>query len=297
MTDNQALIQSQHSAEVERGERFPFGKNWTLFLANLNESRIETAIESLRAMLGREDLKGLDFIDIGSGSGLFSLAAYRLGATVTSFDYDTDSYRCTAELQRRYAAGDESRWLVIQGSVLDEPFMQSLGTYDIVYSWGVLHHTGSMWRAIEAASNAVRRDGRLFIAIYNDQGPWSRYWTAVKRFYNRGKLHQWAVQAVFMTYWAVRGLIVDLVRRKNPRQRYQEYKADRGMSVRHDWKDWLGGYPFEVASPEAVFDFCQARGFSLSKLKTRGGTVGCNEFVFVHTEPLASRPSPERAHT
>lgn len=278
-------------------ERFQFGRNWASFLSVLDERRILEAERSLDEMVGREQIANRTFIDVGSGSGLFSLAAMRLGARrVHSFDYDTDSVACTSELRRQFFP-QAAHWTVEQGSVLDADYLRRLGQWDIAYSWGVLHHTGEMWSAIDHVAGLVAPGGRLFIAIYNDQGPWSRYWTAVKRFYNRGKLHQWAVQAVFMTYWAVRGLIVDLVRRKNPRQRYQEYKADRGMSVRHDWKDWLGGYPFEVASPEAVFDFCQARGFSLSKLKTRGGTVGCNEFVFVHTEPLASRPSPERAHT
>lgn len=278
-------------------ERFQFGRNWASFLSVLDERRILEAERSLDEMVGRTQIHGRTFIDVGSGSGLFSLAAMRMGARrVHSFDYDPDSVACTSELRRRFFP-QAAHWTVEQGSVLDADYLRRLGQWDIAYSWGVLHHTGEMWSAIDHVTGLVVPGGRLFIAIYNDQGPWSRYWTAVKRFYNRGTLHQWAVQAVFMTYWAGRGLIVDLVRRKNPRRRYQEYKAERGMSVRHDWKDWLGGYPFEVASPEAVFDFCQARGFSLSKLKTRGGTVGCNEFVFVHTEPLASRPSQERAHT
>ena len=54
----------------------------------------------------------------------------------------------------------------------------------------------------------------------------------------------------------------------------------RGMSRWHDVVDWIGGYPFEVASPEAVVDFCRARGFSLLRLKTCGRKMGCNEFVF-----------------
>ncbi len=272
-------------------DRFQFGRNWASFLSVLDERRILEAERSLDEMVGRDQIEGCRFVDVGSGSGLFSLAAVRMGARrVHSFDYDPDSVGCTSELRRRFFP-EAAQWTVEQGSALDADYLRRLGQWDVVYSWGVLHHTGEMWRAIDRVTGLVAPGGRLFIAIYNDQGPWSRYWTAVKRFYNRGKLHQWAVQAVFMTYWAVRGLLVDVVRRKNPRQRYQEYKAERGMSVRHDWKDWLGGYPFEVASPEAIFDFCQARGFSLAKLKTRGGTVGCNEFVFVRTAPLASHPS------
>lgn len=58
-------------------------------------------------------------------------------------------------------------------------------------------------------------------------------------------------------------------------------KNNRGMSAWRDIVDWAGGYPFEVAKPEEVFDFFQAKGFSLKKLKTCAGGLGCNEFVFV----------------
>ena len=261
-------------------ERFAFGKNWASFLGTLDESRIVEAERSLDEMVGRDRVRGATFVDVGSGSGLFSLAAMRLGARrVHSFDYDRDSVACTAELRRRYFP-DAAHWTVEQGSALDAEYVRRLGAWDVVYSWGVLHHTGEMWRAIDLVTTLVGPAGHFFVAIYNDQGPWSRYWTAVKRFYNRGPLPRWIVQALFMSYWAMRGVAVDVLRGRWPGRRYEEYKAARGMSVWHDWNDWLGGYPFEVASPEAIFDFFRARHFTLTKLKTRGGTLGCNEFVF-----------------
>ena len=154
-------IAKQHEKEVEQGERFEFGKNWSNFLALLDDERIRKAEESLKEMLEVEDLKGKTFLDIGSGSGLFSLAARRLGAKVHSFDFDSSSYGCTRELRRRYFSGDAD-WCVEQGSALDREYIVSLGKFDIVYSWGVLHHTGKMWEALENAELPVADNGKTF---------------------------------------------------------------------------------------------------------------------------------------
>lgn len=142
------MLMPLHEQEILRGERFEFGKNWKRFLKLLNTERIAEAEKSLKSMLCVDTLQGRRFLDIGSGSGLFSLAARRLGATVYSFDYDPQAVACTDELRKRYFPQD-SLWTVDQGSVLDQAYLQSLGQYDIVYSWGVLHHTGAMWTALE----------------------------------------------------------------------------------------------------------------------------------------------------
>src|SRR3954453_10925637 len=144
----------EHADEVARGGRFEFGENWARFLAVVDESRIVEAERSLREMLGVERLDGRSFLDIGSGSGLFSLAAVRLGAErVHSFDFDPSSVGCTLELRRRYGA--DADWAVEQGSALDTAYLARLGTFDVVYSWGVLHHTGDMWRALGNVARLV----------------------------------------------------------------------------------------------------------------------------------------------
>jgi 2-polyprenyl-6-hydroxyphenyl methylase/3-demethylubiquinone-9 3-methyltransferase len=278
VNQGEAMV-STFEQEVKEGERFQFGKNWQRFLSVLNEERIAEAEKSLKQMLGVEDLQGKSFLDVGSGSGLFSLAARRLGAKVHSFDYDPNSVACTQELRRRYFP-DDSNWTIEQGSVLDIDYLKSLGQFDIVYSWGVLHHTGAMWQALEGASLLVGKPGRLFIAIYNDQGGQSKRWCKVKQLYCSGILGKALVSGFFIPYFILSGLAVDLLKARNPVTRYTEYKKTRGMSVIHDWFDWLGGYPFEVAKPEEIFLFYRDKGFILENLITCAGGLGNNQFVF-----------------
>jgi len=149
---------SQHQNELNAGERFAFGDNWARFLSILNDERIRMAEESLKRMLEVETLAGKSFLDIGSGSGLFSLAARRLGARVHSFDYDPQSVACTAELKRRYFP-DDAQWVVEEGSALDMDYLNRLGQFDVVYSWGVLHHTGAMWQALKNVAPLVAGGG------------------------------------------------------------------------------------------------------------------------------------------
>ncbi|MBL6751687.1 MAG: class I SAM-dependent methyltransferase [Nevskia sp.] len=264
--------------EIRRGERFAFGENWRGFLRLLDDERIAQAEADLLRMLDAERLDGRSFLDIGSGSGLSSLAARRRGAAVTSFDYDEQSVACTAWLRNEKCPGDAG-WKVLQGSVLDPGFIDGLGSFDIVYSWGVLHHTGQMWTALDHACGRVRPGGTLFIAIYNDQAWQSRVWRRVKRIYCSGTPGRLAMLALFIPLFLVIRAVSAALQGRNPLRIFPDYKKSRGMSLWRDWLDWLGGYPFEVATPEAIFDFCKARGFALERLRTVRGW-GCNEFVF-----------------
>lgn len=273
-----------HAEEIESGERFTFGANWKQFLSVLDESRIETAIESFAKMLETDTLQGKRFLDAGSGSGLFSLVAARMGATVVSFDFDPQSVACTQELKNRFHSGDTD-WSVQEGSVLDPEYMESLGEFDMVYSWGVLHHTGDMWNAIENTQKRVKGGGQFYLAIYNDQGGQSRRWLTLKKIYNK-------LPNILKTPYAVcvlaprelRSFLVYTIRLQPFaffRERIQKYgTTGRGMSYWYDAIDWIGGYPFEVAKPEVIFEFLKERNFILNKLKTEAGGLGCNEFVF-----------------
>lgn len=266
--------------EVESGNRFQFGENWREYLNNLQEKHIYEAEKSLKQMLDIDNLNGKKFIDVGSGSGLFSLAARRLGAHVLSFDYDITSVGCAKELKIRFF-NDDKQWKIEQGSVLDEKYLKSLGQYDIVYSWGVLHHTGDMWKALELIVPLVKNPGgKLFIALYNDQGRTSERWRAVKKIYCKSpKAIQWLIVLIFtLKFWGLK-MIKDLFVKGNPFYRWNQYYLNRGMSAWRDIIDWVGGYPFEVASVEKVFNFYRQKGFTLNKLKTNSG-LGNNEFVF-----------------
>ena len=161
------------ASAINSRRAFEFGANGRRFLRIVDSKRIEIATQSICAMLGMTDLRGKSFLDIGSGSGLLSFAALRLEARVHSFDYDPQSVACALDLRSRYGDGGEP-WTIEQESILDDEYLSRLGTFDIVYSWGVLHHTGHMMRALENAARRVATDGTLFVAIYNDQGWASR---------------------------------------------------------------------------------------------------------------------------
>ncbi len=271
---------SEHALEVNKGERFEFGKNWNRFLSLLDEERIHEAELSLRHMLEVDDLQGKSFLDIGSGSGLFSLAARRLGARVHSFDYDPNSTACTAELKRRYFEND-ANWTVEEGSALDADYVCSLGKFDVVYSWGVLHHTGKMWAALENAALPVAQGGKLFIAIYNDQGGASQRWTTFKKVYNQSPVPiRFLMTLGLGACWELRTAAIRMARLQNPFSRMERKTRGRGMSLWFDLVDWAGGYPFEVAKPEQLLDFFRQRGYELCKMTTCGGGHGCNQLVF-----------------
>ncbi|MFV0445209.1 MAG: class I SAM-dependent methyltransferase [Planctomycetaceae bacterium] len=284
---------STSSSVPDLRDRFAFGENWARFLTTVDEQRIAAAEQSLRTMFDCERLEGLRFLDVGSGSGLFSLAAHRLGATVHSFDYDPQSVACTREMQRRFGASTPA-WTIEQGSALDGDYLAKLPAADIVYSWGVLHHTGAMWNGIDLVAGRVAPSGRLWLALYNDQGQISAQWRSVKQLYQW--LPRWlrpllvllcGLALVIHRVWqTLISMLLQLLTLQNPfspasRTLQDVTRTDaRGMHRWYDLVDWVGGWPFETAKPEDVIRVLRARGYELLDLRTCGGKMGCNEFLF-----------------
>lgn len=274
------------SNESEKEElRFGFGANWADYIEkNFSDERVEISRRHLLGFLKLDNLKGKTFLDIGCGSGLHSLAAWRSGADqVVSFDYDKNSVATTQKLHE--LSGSPKNWKIMQGSVLDKQFMDSLPKSDIVYSWGVLHHTGSMWEAIENAARCLHETSVFYIALYSKDvyvSPPYEYWLDIKRQYNyAGPIKKLLMEWNYAWRDSIRG---HLISRKNPLAYMRSYKQSRGMSYWHDVKDWLGGYPMEFAGNKETEVFGREKlGLELIHIKAGEGNT---EFLF---RPIVSR--------
>lgn len=259
--------------------RYEFGKNWTRFVQkSANEERVAIARRHILNFIGRDDLSGLNFLDIGCGSGIHVVSAARLGASrIHAFDFDIDSVECTRTVVASHLSPEAQTSITVErGDALDARYMAAVGTYDVVYAWGVLHHTGDMWKALDLATLPLSDTGCLLIALYNDQGIWSRGWRGMKATYVRvPALRPFILAGVFGPRELAKLIL------KTPRRyvhEWRDYREKRGMSRWYDMLDWAGGYPFQVASRDAVRDFYALRRFSTTVTADCNGGNGCNEF-------------------
>jgi 2-polyprenyl-6-hydroxyphenyl methylase/3-demethylubiquinone-9 3-methyltransferase len=257
-------------------KRYEFGKNWTRFVKkSATDERVDIAKRHILTFVGRDSLDGLDFLDIGCGSGIHSLAAYQAGAgKVRGFDYDQNSVNATNIM--RWRAGEPHNWMVERGDVLDDKYVASLGKWNFVYSWGVLHHTGDVWRAIENASKTVARDGLFYIALYSEDIQTDpQFWLDVKRKYNEtSQIGRWRMELWYVWHFVMQR---DLHRWKELFTRILHHRFTRGMSFFADIRDWLGGWPMEFTRDADVINFLAARGFEKVNIKTG---EACTEFLF-----------------
>ena len=259
--------------------RFGFGRNWEDFIRrNFSEERVEISRKHLLGFLGLENLKGHSFLDIGCGSGIHSLAAHRSGAdSIFGFDYDQNSVNASRVCHQH--AGRPSNWTITQGSVLDEAFMETqIPKASLVYSWGVLHHTGVVWRAIRNAASRVAPGGLFYIALYSEDAdvqPSPEFWLDVKKRYNRAG---WFGRQKMLAWYIWRFMIGGDYKNIRPTlRRFKEHKHNRGMSLLVDIRDWLGGWPMEYVKDAEVARFCGELG--LTPIRTQTGEA-CHEYLF-----------------
>jgi SAM-dependent methyltransferase len=263
--------------------RFRFGDNWLDFARTLGPHQLTEAERSLRRMLEGGSLAGLSFRDIGSGSGLFSLAARKLGARVHSLDFDEGSVLCTTQLRERYFAGDHE-WTIEQGSILDDQYVRRLGTFDVVYAWGVLHHTGAMHDALAAAARLVAPGGLFGFALYH-RTLRCRLWRWEKRWYSRAS--QQAQRRARALYIALLRAAFFFIGR-DFRSHVANYHSIRGMDFVHDVHDWMGGYPYEsILAPEVE---ALMRSLHFARIRATGTPLttgifgsGCDEYLYRRT--------------
>jgi len=251
-------------AQERSGERvsFSFGRNWQKFLQGISSSQVASSRAALACSFNRERFDGT-FLDIGSGSGLFSLAARKLGATrVVSVDIDPNSIACARALGA--VEDDNGDWVVRQGSILDPGFVRALPESDYVYSWGVLHHTGAMWEAIENTISRIAPGGLCCLALYRAPRRVAAH-MALKRVYNVAP--RAAKTALVAAYVGALTLRLAVAQRKTPRAVVRGYAANsRGMSLWRDAEDWLGGLPCEFVSGDAVQHLVESRGLDMLRV-------------------------------
>jgi 2-polyprenyl-3-methyl-5-hydroxy-6-metoxy-1,4-benzoquinol methylase len=250
---------------------FNFGTNWNDYSEQfLDESKLNSAADSLKELAGAGNIEGRSIIDIGCGSGIFAIAASKLGAQkVLGIDISQESVTTSLENKQKFLPQGNVDFL--HKSIFDDD-ISKLGIFDIVYSWGVLHHTGDMWRAIDISSKLVAPNGLFIIAIYNSH--WSSpLWLKIKYLYNVSPAF---IRRIMIYLFA--GIIAVakfLVTGKNPFR-----KKRRGMSFYYDVVDWIGGYPYQYANKTEIINFVEARGFKLVKTVSPSVPTGCNEYVF-----------------
>jgi len=257
--------------------RFQFGENWRDYSVSVDEDDVTYAVDGLVALLPAEAWSGRTVADIGCGSGLHACAMHRLGvAELTATDFDGASVATTRQLLKDQTGESSDRIIV------DDILASRLGErkFDIVYSWGVLHHTGNMWGAIRNAASLVGESGHLAIAIYK-KTPLCGFWAAEKRLFCR-------LPAVIQDglSWIFAGLLF-LAYSAVGRRPARDYGRQRGMRLWYDAKDWLGGFPYESAEPDNLAAFVEALGFETIKVINDGppplwGLLGsgCAEYLF-----------------
>ena len=273
-------------SDLDLDNHFSFGDNWAQYSQHVTDEHLKHAVEDLQRLLGVSTLNGKTFCDIGCGSGIHAVAAARMGAMVTALDIDPMCTATAISLAKKFGVSDQL--IVSNYSIFDHKLPAH--HFDVVYSWGVLHHTGAMWSAIEQAIKLVSSapESTFAIALYRKTRLCS-LWKIEKKFYKDSPK---IVQAILRAFMTALMDIANLLRLRSPRKFRSEYQKKRGMSYKHDVHDWLGGYPYESVQDNELRTFFTERKFVLERSFLRSPErmqlgifgSGCDEYVFKKTK-------------
>jgi len=257
---------------------FDFGENWLAYSKTaLTSERILSSREAFKKLISGIPIEGKTFLDVGFGQGLSSLCAAQLGAQVYGIDINQKNVKAFEVTKRSFEILGSERMDMCVGSILltedIKPLQEKQARgFDIVHSWGVLHHTGDMAQAFENCRKLVKKNGAFIVAIYNRH--WSSpIWRLIKKFYcSSPKLLQRTLITIFIPIIFLAKFAVTL---KNP------LKSERGMDFFIDIVDWVGGYPYEYASINDIQALADRHGHEAPRIEKAKVPTGCNEFVFI----------------
>ncbi|MDD2902157.1 MAG: class I SAM-dependent methyltransferase [Syntrophales bacterium] len=268
-------------AERTAAAQFDFGKNWQLFSEHaLTPEKVRQARRDFARLLQGIDLKGKSFLDIGFGQGLSLLIATAMDARTVGCDINPTCGEVLEANKRLFFPEVAAAPVpVIIGSILADAVLADLrraspegtGLYDLVHSWGVLHHTGNMELALKNAASLVKPGGYLILALYNRHWT-SPLWLGIKYLYHKSPplLRQGMIHLFYPLIYLAKLVITG----ENPR------KQTRGMDFYYNVVDWVGGYPYEYAPREEIIARLQPLGLEIQRFIPAQVPTGCNEFIF-----------------
>ena len=156
------MINKNNLEDLE--SHFEFGSNWNDFSSLVTKSNLNNAKLSFKKLGLHKLIKNKSFLDIGCGSGLNLITSLEFGVKkVCGIDIDPDCIKTSKKLLSKFS--NKKNWDVYNLSIFDKK-IEKFQKFDVVYSWGVLHHTGDMYKAIDKSMKLVKYDGYLCLALY-----------------------------------------------------------------------------------------------------------------------------------
>lgn len=184
-----------------------------------------------------EDWKGKKVLEIGCGIGTDAVNFARAGADYTGIDLSSASI---ALAKKRFEIfGLEGKFFQRDAETIDD----LEGGYDLIYSFGVIHHSPHPERIIEAARKLIKPTGVLKIMLYAKHS-----W---KSFMIEGQLDQPEAQTgcpIAFTYTRdeVIKLLKGFVVKEITQDHIFPYKIEDYINYRYHKQPWFENMPLEM---------------------------------------------------